>query len=250
MKIIASDYDGTLNIGGISQENKDAIAKWQKNGNLFGLVSGRSLKDLVLLSERDKVPYDYFIAATGAIIANSKGEILKGTPFSIDVVLELIDFLKENDLCKHIVLVCDHERKWVFLDPEEAKKHEREQIPVENITDFPYASQISTALPTLDEATRVTNLIAQRFDKVLNPCQNGRCIDIVTYQMDKSIGILEYCKIVGLCDKDVITAGDNYNDMAMIKRFEGCAVGNAVEPLIQAAKHRYPTIDKLIEDFC
>ena len=251
MRIIASDYDGTLNMGGVSQENKDAIAKWQENGNLFGLVSGRALKDLIALKERDKIPYDFYIAGTGAIIANSKGEIVKRSPFSMEIVHKLVDFLIEGKLCKHMVFVCDHDRKWVFFDAEEAKKHEREQIGLSEIDKaFPYASQISLAFPTVEEATVVTNLIAKEFDKELNPCQNGGCIDIVRYGMDKAVGILEYCTMVGLSDKDVITAGDNYNDLAMIKRFEGCAVGKAVEPLIEAAKHRYATIDKLIEDFC
>lgn len=251
MKIIASDYDGTLNMGGVSQENKDAIAKWQEKGNLFGLVSGRALKDLIALKERDNVPYDFYIAGTGAIIANSKGEIIKKTPFSMDVVHNLVDYLTQNKLCKHMVFVCDYDRKWVFFDPEEAKKHEREQVELDKIDElFPYASQISLALPTVEEATRVTNLIAEKFDKILNPCQNGGCIDIVTYGMDKAVGILKFCELVGLSDKDVITAGDNFNDLAMIKRFEGCAIGRAVAPLVASAKHVYPTIDKLIEDFC
>lgn len=249
MRIIASDYDGTLNIGGVSQENKDAIAKWQKNGNLFGLVSGRALKDIFILKQRDKIEYDFYIAATGAVIANSDGEILRSTPFSMSVVHDLFDYLR-GEICNFAILVCDHERKWVFFDKEEAKKHEREHILLDEVDTFPYASQISLRFDTADEASKVTALIAEKFDKILNPCQNGNCIDIVKYGMDKSIGILEYCSLVGLSEKDVITAGDNYNDLAMIKRFEGCAVGRAVEPLVAAAKHRYPTIDKLIEDFC
>ena len=250
MKIIASDYDGTLSMGGVSQENKDAIAKWQEKGNLFGIVSGRALRDLAILTERDQVPYDYFVAATGAIIANSKGEILKSTPFSMEIVHELLDYLIKENLCQYAVFVCDYDRTWVFFDPEEASKHTREHILLDEIDKFPYASQISLALESNEVAAKVTELVAKRFDKILNPCQNGRCIDIVTYGMDKAVGILKYCELVGLGDTDVITAGDNYNDLAMIKRFEGCAIGRAVEPVVEAAKHVYPTIDKLIEDFC
>lgn len=249
MRIIASDYDGTLNIGGVSQENKDAIAKWQAAGNRFGLVSGRALKDLIFLKERDGVKYDFYIAATGAIIADSQGKIIKGTPFSMDIAHKLFDFLMTG-ICPCAVFVCDYERTWVYFDAEEAKKHEREHILIDEVDKFPHASQISLALADNEEASRVTALIAEKFDKVLNPCQNGRCIDIVKCGMDKAVGILEYCKLFGLSDTDVITAGDNYNDLAMIKRFEGCAVGKAVEPLVDVARHRYATIDKLIEDFC
>jgi hydroxymethylpyrimidine pyrophosphatase-like HAD family hydrolase len=37
MIIIASDYDGTLNNHGVSQEDKDAITKFRKKGNKFGI---------------------------------------------------------------------------------------------------------------------------------------------------------------------------------------------------------------------
>ena len=115
MKIIASDYDGTLNMRGVSEENKAAIKEWQAKGNLFGLVSGRALKDAVLLAQRDGIRYDFYIAATGATIANSDGEILKRTTFSIDTVKKLAKLVEEKG-CKHLVFVCDHERKWLFFE--------------------------------------------------------------------------------------------------------------------------------------
>ena len=41
MYILASDFDGTLNHGGISQRSRDAIAAFRAAGNLFGIVTGR-----------------------------------------------------------------------------------------------------------------------------------------------------------------------------------------------------------------
>ena len=248
MKIIASDYDGTLNMGGVSEANKAAIKAWQEKGNLFGLVSGRALKDAILLAQRDGIKYDFYIAATGASIANSEGEILKRTTFSIDTVKKLAK-LAEKKGRKHLVFVCDHERKWLFFDSEEAGKHERETMTYEELDNYGYACQVSLACPTSEEAAELTAAIAEHFKGVLNPAQNGGCIDIVAHGMDKAVGILKYCEIAGLSEDDVITAGDNYNDLAMIRRFEGCAVGRAVEPLIEAAKHRYMTVDELIKDF-
>ena len=43
MKILASDYDGTLNYNGIDDRKRMALDKWRTAGNLFGLVSGRGL---------------------------------------------------------------------------------------------------------------------------------------------------------------------------------------------------------------
>ena len=44
MKIIASDFDGTLNYHGISAEDTAAIAKFRAAGNKFGIVTGRDLE--------------------------------------------------------------------------------------------------------------------------------------------------------------------------------------------------------------
>ena len=37
MKIIASDYDGTLNHGGIDDKKREAIKKWRDAGNVLRL---------------------------------------------------------------------------------------------------------------------------------------------------------------------------------------------------------------------
>ena len=49
MKIIASDYDGTLNHGGFDDAKLNAIDRWRKAGNIFALISGRSPSDLLRL---------------------------------------------------------------------------------------------------------------------------------------------------------------------------------------------------------
>ena len=42
MKILASDYDGTLRTGVlVDKKDRDAIVKFQKDGNHFGIVTGR-----------------------------------------------------------------------------------------------------------------------------------------------------------------------------------------------------------------
>ena len=40
MKILGSDFDGTLNYGGIDEAKCEAIGAWRRAGNLFGPVSG------------------------------------------------------------------------------------------------------------------------------------------------------------------------------------------------------------------
>ena len=41
MKILGSDYDGTLTCGGIEETKIAAIHRWREAGNRFGIVTGR-----------------------------------------------------------------------------------------------------------------------------------------------------------------------------------------------------------------
>lgn len=44
MKLLATDYDGTLcyGYGDVMPEDLDAIRRWKEAGNLFAVVTGRS----------------------------------------------------------------------------------------------------------------------------------------------------------------------------------------------------------------
>ena len=41
MKILCSDYDGTLSHGGIDEKKLGEIRTWRRKGNKFGIISGR-----------------------------------------------------------------------------------------------------------------------------------------------------------------------------------------------------------------
>ena len=59
MKIIGSDYDGTLNFGGIDEKKLSAIERWRDAGNIFSLVSGRGPDSVLELYEEKKFGCDY-----------------------------------------------------------------------------------------------------------------------------------------------------------------------------------------------
>ena len=93
MKIIASDYDGTLNYGGIGDEKRNAISLWRKKGNKFGLVSGRGLKNLIDIPEEDGFECDFILASNGAVIAEADGTVLKDVRCDGSLAKPLIDFI-------------------------------------------------------------------------------------------------------------------------------------------------------------
>lgn len=241
MKLIASDYDGTFtNRGGVDDERRRAVADWQAAGNKFGIVSGRSIDFLPPSLEEDGVRCDYFIANNGAVITDGDGNLLIETRCDGKVAYELIPVLLELG-CPYADVITDHPCT-VYPD-ETPLKEGRFHLATAKID---YFHQISTVLPSFDEAARVTKAIAERFGEWVNPLQNGRCIDIVPAGMDKAAGIRALLKLWAIDEADVIAVGDNVNDAAMIEAFPSYAVENAVESIKEAAGRVVPTVTELI----
>ncbi len=53
MRILDSDYDGTLNYNGIDEEKKQALREWRNAGNVFALISGRGRQNGAVIMETD-----------------------------------------------------------------------------------------------------------------------------------------------------------------------------------------------------
>ena len=110
-----------------------------------------------------------------------------------------------------------------------------------------YFNQVSTILEDEEEALMVTNAIKEKFGDILNPLQNGRCIDIVSSRINKAKGLYDYLELVGGKYEDMITVGDNINDTHMIKEFRSYAMANGVQSIKDIADYVTEGITELIE---
>ena len=72
------------------------------------------------------------------------------------------------------------------------------------------------------------------------------CIDIPPAGVDKGTGVAAYAALMGVPHGEIWTAGDNYNDLAMLTRFRGCAMANGVDAVKEAAKGVYPDIASIV----
>ena len=92
MKIIASDYDGTLNEGGVGEEKRIAIRKWREAGNLFGIVSGRGIGNIVGLAKEDVIECDFLLGDNGASVAKGNGDVLSEATCDGQIAREIIEY--------------------------------------------------------------------------------------------------------------------------------------------------------------
>lgn len=245
LKIIASDYDGTLNHGGIDEKKKEAISRWRKEGNIFSVVSGRGAPDLLRIYNKNTFECDYLVACNGAVIMKTDGEIVREDKIDVSVTKPFLRFLFEQG-CEWGYVQTSFPCR-VFRDNNFGEYDKEECLSFEDLSEFPYVYQINTALPSFEEAQRVTLAIKERFGDILNPLQNGTCIDIVSVNMDKARGLYKLIDLIGATYEDVITVGDNVNDKDMIKEFRSYAMANAVPLIKELADYETPGITELIE---
>lgn len=243
MKIIGSDYDGTLNHGGIDDSKRAAISRWRKAGNIFALVSGRNLDDIHRIRSEAKFECDYYLANNGAVIFSSDGEVISDIRCDGILAKPLISFLFENG-CTWVNIQTDFSCK-VFKDEKDCCSPGF--YTIENMPEITYFNQMNTQLPNVQESALVTNGIRKNFGEALNPLQNGDCIDIVNININKARGLYILAELTGVRSEDIIAVGDNINDRDMIAEFRSYAMENGVEEIKQLADYVSPGITELIE---
>ncbi|MBE6819615.1 MAG: hypothetical protein E7516_00995 [Ruminococcaceae bacterium] len=242
MKIIASDYDGTFNHGGIDDVKRDAVKRWRKAGNLFGIVSGRGAEDLIYLPERNNFEFDFLLASNGAVILNTDGTVRADSRCDGSLAKPLLEFIMS--------IGCDwasvHTKFRCVIDERDDERLEGE-FTLETLPEIPWFNQISTILPDDEGAAKVTVAVKEHFGKVLNPLQNGRCIDIVSADMNKAKGLYNFLELIGADYDDLITVGDNINDIDMIAEFRSYAMENGVDEVKAVADYITVGITEIIE---
>jgi Cof subfamily protein (haloacid dehalogenase superfamily) len=249
MKILASDYDGTLNVTGeVSQENKDAIAAWRAAGNLFGLVSGRNLGSIKKFLDRDNVPYDFMVGCNGAVITDAEGnatghncipahiakaiftEIHRYEAYYVSasydwgsVGVQASSDLRADDTC----LMIDEMRLdrvlqvscW-FTCPEHA-------LAVREKCEAMFPGQIKGLMPTVQS------------------------IDFVCAGTDKASGIRKLSTCRGLAPEVILTVGDGENDLSMLEApdFYGHAMQSAMPVVLDRVERTTKSVAALIEEY-
>ncbi len=239
MKIIGSDYDGTLNHNGIDEKKLEAIEKWRSKGNIFALISGRGAPDVLSIYREKRFGCDYLIADNGAVIMKPDGEIVCDIRCDGSLAVPLLRLLFEIGCPWGEVHMGE---TFCVLAEEKEDEFTLNHMPM-----ISFFTQISTMLDDFETAEKVTRRIREVFGKELNPLQNGRCIDIVRSDMNKAKGLYRLMDIVGAEYDDIIAVGDNINDEDMIREFRSYAMENGVPYIKEIADDITTGIAELIE---
>lgn len=107
MKIIISDYDGTIFEDEITtKKNIAAIAKF-RNQNLFAVATGRSYEDFMSAKIKNNIELDYYLLNYGAQILDKNMQPISITPLTKEDVAKIKSFFKEKNVT---ILYCNDQK--------------------------------------------------------------------------------------------------------------------------------------------
>lgn len=191
MKLIASDFDGTIFIDEkIKTEDIRAIRDFQDNGNLFGFVTGRTYHSLFVLIGGKLAP-DFVIANNGSHIFVKDGkdmtEILKYS-LDKDKLRDVIDYYGRTYPTK------------LFTDKDRS---------VDRLEDLGEGEEI------LSLAIYSDHMLENPFQEDFSFHKSIGVIDVINSAVSKQTGI-EFIKDFYGFDKEIIAIGDDFNDIEFL----------------------------------
>ncbi len=249
MKILASDYDGTLNVlGVVSKENIEAINAWRAAGNLFGLVSGRNLGSIKKFLDKDNVPYDFMVGCNGSVITDARGNAVGHHCIPARVAKALFEEIYR------------HEAQWVCAS------YDWGSVAVEASTDLraddkylmidearlDRVLQVSAWFPSPEIAHAVRNACEAMFPgQITGLMPTVQSIDFVCAGTDKASGICRLTELRGIAPEVILTVGDGENDLAMLTApdFRGYAMQSAMPVVLDRVGRTTKSVAALIEEY-
>ena len=225
--LLMTDYDGTLAVDGkVSPENSAAIKKFQDNGGVFVLASGRVPKYLNQTKSYFTVT-KYAVMMNGSIICEENGsKFVHSFPLGRDAFDFIDNFIIPNFPKLHHVSY--YTRDSFFDVPLDSKRG------AEILNETLYKAILFTPAEYSDEYLENIKKICDGKYAISRSWVNG--IEFQSWGSTKGDAVARLKQLYGKRAETVVAAGDYENDITMIKAADiGYAVGNAKEALKRVA---------------
>jgi len=273
IKLIASDMDGTLlnDYWRISDENVQAIKRAQAQGIQFMVATGRPYENAHFITEMVDI-HCTVVGLNGATTHNREGQLIANQALSRPEVKQVMDILKQHDIYFELmtnkgafsvdypaltrIMYALGDREFPHLLAEERSLRvemlNKERIKNENcqfidsfneVLDDPSITiykifSMSVDDEALDEAAK--RLIDLNQFAVASAGHMN--LEVNALNGHKGYAVFEYAKMLGIKPEEVMTIGDNFNDLTMLlKAGRGVAMGNAHEDIKKQCRYTTKT---------
>jgi Cof subfamily protein (haloacid dehalogenase superfamily) len=250
-KLIVTDMDGTLlsNHHEISEENKEALKKAIDKGIKVAIATGR-----IYTSARNYAKLlginTPIIACNGAIIKEEHtGHVIYEDKIEYNTCTKIIDILDKYDLfyqfytadslfCKELT----HSSLRYYKFNQSVSEDMKINIVIDNnIKEVIKDKDILKVIIIEDENVALLQEIKKELKHIDNIeiCSSWHTnIEIMNKGVNKGHAVKRLAEFLGIKREEIITFGDNYNDLSMIEYAGmGVAMGNAEDLVKEKANY-------------
>ncbi len=244
MKLFVTDLDGTLLNSNheLTEPSKIALKRALEMNVSVCIATGRSYQDILQIFS-DFEPKPYIISSNGASLYNQEGQKLHGVSIPKDQAKEVMTYLFEHNLQFEI---SDDEYTYVSTwgidilkkeledvgDKDQSKKKELEndilglvlsQGNLKIVSSIDEMLEKVSAVNSISSLSAYLNKINQAMDyftmdKRIRTFSSWKYnFEMTNRDTSKGIALKVLCENLGLNLSDVVVAGDNYNDLSMLK---------------------------------
>ena len=248
MKIAITDFDGMLKDfkEGVPHSNIEAIHKWRKAGNKFGIATGRNLKLIDLELRNYDITLDFLICVNGGVVLDKDKNTLHSVKIPPNIMKDFIELPMVKDVDNPMIVFCEHTAFSIRPYPEMPVEIVPE-IALEEVVNRDDVVQFGIRFQTFDEPLEAIRELDKSFP-MLGGNPNRQFLDINTRGVNKSYGVGKLLEVMHWQDCPLFVIGDDSNDLPMIKAFNGYTVKNAAPFMHEAAVKVYGTVGDMLLD--
>lgn len=243
IKMVATDIDGTIidwNLGHFTPNVKACIKNLCANGIKVVLVTGRmhcACDHIVNELNLDTPVVSY----QGGLIKDKAGKTLYEQNLDVGCAKQIIKWAKDNDI--HINLYIE-DKLYVEKDNDIVKKYtDGKFVPytVCNFENLEIKNVNKILAIDYNDAEKVTgwvSMLQEKFPELYIVKSTPYFCEIGSSQAKKSLGVEFLAKYWGLKKEEILTIGDQNNDIELLKSGGiKVAMGNASEQLKECADY-------------
>ena len=229
-KLLVSDYDGTFFVNDEDLiRNIKAVDEFRKKGNLFAFATGNNYHVFSKVVKFEHVGYDYLILDHGSLIIDRDRNVISCQCIKNDIVGSIVEELNKQGFKSKLCNLWD-----------------------DDIRGNAEVTKISAWIKDLKTAKKVTQYIQNKFGSEVNAYtmifDDINIIEIVSGEIDKKKAIKILASKISVSHDNIYTVGNGYNDIEMIKEYNGYCMYNSVEELLSVCYNRINSVSELIEE--
>ncbi len=246
--LLASDFDGTLihwPSGTIDEEDRAAIRRFREAGNRFVIVTGRMYQSAIDgFSAADFHDMDSFLCLSGAYCAMPDGTKIYDKRKDASRLPELARFFRETG-ARYMNIDVGPESFEYDIGGETSFGFRK--MSSEELTSLETFTSMNVGYHSEDEAYAISRRLEKEYGELITPLQNKMAIDMPPAGVNKAVAAGYAAGMYGIPDENVYTVGDSFNDLDMVRAYNGSAMEWGPDELKAAAKRTVHRVREIIE---